>query len=160
MIKYTKEILLIVIIFMLFQIQESAAHLKKMVANNSEWIFDSYLDQFIADANKRGIDLSHVRDGQIDIYWGDTDGDIAEAIGMNEDDSVQIIVNPIIWTELSELERKEIMYHEFGHDILNLEHTSHGIMMDEELAATDNQMLEIYIEALFNLYNTINTSTK
>jgi len=54
---------------------------------------------------------------------------IALSYGMNNDSKIIIKVDPEKWANASEIKRWYILYHELGHDILNLEHGEGGKMM-------------------------------
>jgi hypothetical protein len=54
---------------------------------------------------------------------------IAVAVGMNNDNEINIVVNPVSWKNYSEAKRFYIIYHELGHDVFNLNHGNGGKMM-------------------------------
>ena len=54
---------------------------------------------------------------------------IALSYGMNNDSKIIIKVDPKKWAEASLEKKWYILYHELGHDILNLEHGEGGKMM-------------------------------
>ena len=54
---------------------------------------------------------------------------IAVAVGMNNDNEINIVVNPVSWKNYSEAKRFYIIYHELGHDAFNLNHGNGGKMM-------------------------------
>jgi len=54
---------------------------------------------------------------------------IALAYGMNLDDKIVIKVDPTKWQKASVQKKWYILYHELGHDVLNLEHGEAGKMM-------------------------------
>ena len=56
-------------------------------------------------------------------------GVIALAYGMNDDANIKIKVDPIEWRNSSKQKKWYILYHELGHDVLNLEHGNGGKMM-------------------------------
>ena len=57
------------------------------------------------------------------------DGAIALAYAMNNDQSIIIKVDPISWSKASKQKKWYILYHELGHDVLNLNHGEGGKMM-------------------------------
>jgi hypothetical protein len=57
------------------------------------------------------------------------DGVLALAFGMNKDNEIIIKVNPKEWSKATNEKRWYILYHELGHDVLNLEHGEGGKMM-------------------------------
>lgn len=46
------------------------------------------------------------------------------AMGMNNDSEIEIYINENYWRSASDKEKKLLIYHELGHDILNLKHSS------------------------------------
>ena len=54
---------------------------------------------------------------------------IARSYGKDNDSKIIIKVDPKKWADASEIKRWYIIYHELGHDILNLEHGEGGKMM-------------------------------
>ena len=57
------------------------------------------------------------------------DGVLALAFGIFNDEEIIIRVNPKEWSNASNPKRWYIMYHELGHDVLNLQHGQGGKMM-------------------------------
>lgn len=54
---------------------------------------------------------------------------IAKSFGIDNDDKVFIKIDPEKWAKASSIKRWYILYHELGHDILNLRHGEGGKMM-------------------------------
>ena len=54
---------------------------------------------------------------------------IALSKGFNDDGRVEVLIDPTKWENSSAPKRWYILYHELGHDILNLEHGNGGKMM-------------------------------
>ena len=46
-----------------------------------------------------------------------------QAMGMDNDDLVYVLINPVIWSKLTVKERRHVIFHELAHDIFNTEHT-------------------------------------
>ena len=46
------------------------------------------------------------------------------ALGMDNDDLVYVIINPLMWGKLTVKERRHVIFHELSHDIFNIEHTN------------------------------------
>lgn len=92
---------------------------------------DSYVDIFIADATRFGVDVSHVMEGKVYVHFDGRDEYILEnplviayTDALGDDNEVHIVVNPKLWAAASPAKRLAIMYHELGHDVLNLDHKS------------------------------------
>ena len=54
---------------------------------------------------------------------------VAVAIGMNNNDNVELVISPSQWSNFSNYKRWYVVYHELGHDVFNLEHGNGGKMM-------------------------------
>ena len=54
---------------------------------------------------------------------------IAISYGLNDDRNIVIKVDPTNWQDASIEKKWYIIYHELGHDVLNLEHGQGGKMM-------------------------------
>lgn len=125
------------------------------LANVNPFNLDKYIDKFILDAKtNHNIDLSYVNKKDRLILFKELEGDkIASAYNMNDDDSVLVLVDPENWYEANQPKRWYIIYHELGHDILNLDHGECGPMMNERasgnyswnrLEKDKNTMFEMY----------------
>ena len=125
------------------------------LANVNPFNLDKYIDKFILDAKtNHNIDLSYVNKGDKLILFKELEGEtIAAAYKMNDDDNVLVLVDPENWYDANQSKRWYIIYHELGHDILNLEHGECGPMMKEtangnyswdRLEKDKNTMFETY----------------
>ena len=103
------------------------------LANVNPFNLDRYIDKFILDAKtNHNIDLSYVNEKDKLILFRELEGEtIAAAYKMNEDDSVLVLVDPENWYDANQAKRWYIIYHELGHDVLNLKHGECGPMMNE-----------------------------
>ena len=88
----------------------------------------AYLDAFVADAARYGIDVSHVYNGTIRIEFGDARGYNARVKSGCNDSRVWVIIDRNWWDGTNFGTRLGTMYHEFGHDILNMDHSDRGLM--------------------------------
>ena len=125
------------------------------LANVNPFNLDKYIDKFILDAKtNHNIDLSYVNKRDRLILFKELEGEtIAAAYKMDDDDSVLVLVDPENWYDANQSKRWYIIYHELGHDILNLEHGECGPMMNERasgnytwdrLEKDKNTMFETY----------------
>lgn len=87
-----------------------------------------FINTFITDCKNNGIKIEKITD--IEAKFEPLDSNtIALAYEKNNDNKIKIIVDPLKWKN-SNIEKKwYIIYHELGHDILNLEHGDCGKMM-------------------------------
>mgnify|MGYP006075089625 CR=1 FL=1 len=125
------------------------------LANVNPFNLEKYIDKFILDAKiNHNIDLSYVnkRDRLI-IFRELKEKTIAIAYKMNNDNEVFVKVDPENWYAANQSKRWYIIYHELGHDILNLEHGECGAMMNattsgsytwDRLEKDKNTMFESY----------------
>ena len=93
---------------------------------------EPYLSEFVSLARERGIDLSDIYNHSIVIKFIDVKrkDNVASAFKRNRD-GIFILVHRQSFSERTEEGRKYVMFHEFGHDILNfphLEHPERGMM--------------------------------
>ena len=97
---------------------------------------EQYLINFVDLAELKGIDLSYIYDSDITIKFSDFghQTNVATAYGRNKD-KIIILVDKKRFMQRTEEGRKYVMYHEMGHDILNLRHLKkrHELHEDEEL---------------------------
>ena len=86
-----------------------------------------YFTEFMIMAEEEGYDLSYVYEGNILI-------DISEksfrnySVGTHHDNLVRVVISRKIWEVADDRMRRQIVFHELGHDILNLEHSHNGLM--------------------------------
>ena len=88
-----------------------------------------YFRAFMDIAKLEGIDLSFIYAQKITIKFTDYDNrdHVATAFGRDED-RVLILVHRARFANRTEQGRKYVMWHEFGHDILDLPHLENGMM--------------------------------
>lgn len=60
----------------------------------------------------------------LDLYDYGYNDVVGYAFGMNEDNVVDVYVDYSFWKESSSIARRLLIFHELGHDILNLEHSN------------------------------------
>lgn len=90
---------------------------------SQEPILLEYLDEFVEDAAEYGVDLNYVYNEPIVIRVTD---DIANGIGTHARSygvgkkGIFVFFLSDIWYKRDYFKRKIILYHEFGHDILNI----------------------------------------
>lgn len=94
-------------------------------------IFESYLKAFILDAKRHGVDLSHVDiENSIFTLTPDEENKKIGTVGYCEPNTTNILWNKNLWdNSIDENWRGEeptklyLFWHEFGHDLLGLQHT-------------------------------------
>lgn len=85
------------------------------------------IDLFIKDALRFGIEFPSQEIKA--IFKPLEENVLAVSLGMNQNNQVIIHVNPDLWSSASESKKWYIIYHELGHDLLNLDHGEGGEMM-------------------------------
>ena len=123
-----------------------------------------YLNKFYRDLEYYGI--KSIRPEKIDIKMSHLDRSYitsdahAISLGLNDDSKIEIYINHSSWTNLTRPQKYLLMYHELGHDVLNLEHTDvtvsnnveimnpilyrfHNISMDDFIEASQSMFLKL-----------------
>tara|TARA_B100000900_G_scaffold368301_1_gene345426 strand:- start:321 stop:1292 length:972 start_codon:yes stop_codon:yes gene_type:complete len=92
-------------------------------------LFDlrAMIEIFIKDCKENGIIIK--QNNIKSSYENLSQGLVALAYGMNNDNEILIKVDPIQWESSSPSKKWYVLYHELGHDILNLDHGEGGKMM-------------------------------
>ena len=100
----------------------------KDVREISTYDLTSMVSIFLDDCAKFNISVPNINTlkATFEPLEGNT---IALAYSMNLDDKIVIKVDPSKWQEASVQKKWYILYHELGHDVLNLEHGEGGKMM-------------------------------
>jgi len=97
----------------------------------NEYDLTAMINFFIDDyeRNVNQISFSINRDNIDAKFISLEENQLAVALGYNDDDNIIIRVDPVKWSKASQEKRWYILYHELGHDILNLDHGEGGKMM-------------------------------
>ena len=116
-------------------------HLSKIVALNEESYnigqydlkkvdtYDLYkmIEIFLLDCKLNGLNFtSYTIDAKFEPLGS---GIIGLSYGKGNDKLIKIKIDPKAWSEASNPKRWYLIYHELGHDVLNLEHGNGGKMM-------------------------------
>jgi hypothetical protein len=123
------------------------------IRNINQYDIKSFINVFINDCKNNKIKIQN--DMIIKANFEPLDGNIiALAYGLGDDSKVIIKVDPLKWKESSIEKKWYIIYHELGHDILNLNHGEAGKMMfnfaDKEYSWKD------FIEDKEYMFNNLN----
>lgn len=88
---------------------------------------EQHLTSFVALAKLKGIDLSYIYEKDITIRFTDAENQnhVATSFGCNKD-KIIIMVHRKRFYSRTEEGQKYVMYHEFGHDILDFKHLEGG----------------------------------
>jgi hypothetical protein len=94
----------------------------------NEYDLKSMVEVFLKDCRNNNISI--VANNNIKATFESLDGDaIATSYGYNDDSMILLKVDPEMWANSSKEKRWYVLYHELGHDVLNLDHGEGGKMM-------------------------------
>jgi hypothetical protein len=110
----------------------------------------------------RALNLWEINDLKINARFTNLNGEtIAISSGINKDSEITIRVDPEKWKNASSVKKWYILYHELGHDVLNLEHGQGGRMMFnfptkeytwEEFFMDRDVMFDYYLKNKYKYY--------
>ena len=86
-----------------------------------------FIDDYERNVNQKSFSIN--RDNIDAKFTSLEENQLAVALGYDDDDNIIIRVDPVKWSKASKEKRWYILYHELGHDILNLDHGEGGKMM-------------------------------
>jgi len=110
-----------------YVILDDNLNIKKNMKKMSTYDIKSMINYFIDDCKKWGINIEQ---NNIKGVFEELEGDaIASSYASDNDNFIFIKVDPENWENSSIPKRWYILYHELGHDVLNLEHGEGGKMM-------------------------------
>ena len=106
----------------------------KRISIGGESVYDinlydlrAMIDVFLEDCKENGIS---VENNQVQATFIQLENPtIAQAEGMDIDGMIIVKVDPLKWKDASPSKKWYIIYHELGHDVLNLRHGEGGKMM-------------------------------
>jgi hypothetical protein len=119
------------------------------------------------DMNNRfpSLNLWEIEDLKIDAAFSKLNGNtIAISYGINRDNEIIIRVDPKKWENASKVKKWYVIYHELGHDVLNLKHGQGGRMMFnfptkeytwEEFFMDRDSMFDYYLKNKYKDYENI-----
>lgn len=105
----------------------AGCHKPDVIATGEEHILYDYVDEFIEEASKRGIDLTYIYDQPITMAFADEDGFCGRTYGENKK-RIEIYIGRPCWGRQDVFHQRATVFHELGHDVLGLKHDE-GIIM-------------------------------
>ena len=91
---------------------------------------EPYLVEFVEQAASNGVDLSYIYEQDITIKYVKGQNP-KKRVGVSygrDKDKIVVFIYKDRFINRTEQGRKYVMFHELGHDILNLPHGEHGMM--------------------------------
>jgi hypothetical protein len=136
---------------------------KEIVANayDSNIDFDVYVEKFYRDLEFHGISPKKPKTTIIKFSRLDqldrTTHMHALSLGHNDDDRIEIYINPSSWEKFSKSMKYFVMYHELVHDVLNLDDLkavpkNEGKLMYPEIAHYGEKTMDEFIESFHALF--------
>mgnify|MGYP001195303674 CR=1 FL=1 len=95
----------------------------------NEYDLESMVKYFLDDCEKNNVIVPNINTLNATFVPQEDEGVIALAYGYGNDDIIEIQIDPEKWAESSSEKRWYVLYHELGHDVLNLDHGQGGKMM-------------------------------
>jgi hypothetical protein len=85
--------------------------------------------------------------------------------GMNDDDKIEIYINPTTWDKFNKPMRYFLMYHELSHDVLNVDDlknspSNEGKLMYPAIFTYESKTMDDFIESSHSLFEEIAKKTK
>jgi len=138
-------------------------------AYETDFDFNFYVDKFYRDLEVYGIFPKKPK--KTIIMFAKLDQlDNATHIhgisyGMNDDDKIEIYINPSTWNKFNKPMRYYLMYHELAHDILNVDDLkdismNKGELMFPAIAAYESKTMDDFIESSHALFEEISAKKK
>ena len=152
-----------IVLFLLNKRTSNIALYNSIVENSfeSNETFDSYIEKFYRDLEYHGIypkrpKTSIIRFSKLDRIDNATHIH-GVSYGLNDDDKIEIYINPTTWEQFNRAMKYTLIYHELAHDVLNLKDlkvSSHneGKLMYPELATLENKSMDDFIESVHSLF--------
>jgi hypothetical protein len=165
-----KKLLFFIVLIPVFSIGQSVSEQRELLISESfeSDEFDMYVDKFYRDANHFGI--YPVKPEKIIIKFSYFDRIKSRthvhgsSFGKKNDDLIEIYINKSSWENFNKAQRYHIMYHELGHDVLNLpdfdiNHKDNSAIMFPAASKGGYYLMDDFIESMkrmFQNYKPIN----
>lgn len=157
---------LVVITFIIIRIvqKQSEANLYKEIVAKSydtDEKFDIYVEKFYRDLEFFGIfpkkpKITIIKFSKLDQLDNLTHIH-ALSLGHNDDNRIEIYINPSTWKQFTKPMRYFLMYHELTHDVLNLDDLekkpiNEGKLMYPEISSYEKKNMDDFIESFHTLF--------
>lgn len=155
--------ILVVSIVIYFKFQNKS-NIKKEIIESSydaDEDFNLYIDKYYRDLEYYGIfpkkpKTTIIKFSKLD-QLDNTTHLHGISYGYNDDEKIEIYINPTSWAKFSKPMRYFLMYHELSHDLLNLEDLDKGLvnegrLMYPSLYSYENKNMDDFIESFQTLF--------
>jgi hypothetical protein len=126
--------------------------------------FDFYVDKFYRDVAIYGLfpkkpKIKIIKFAKLDQVDNATHIH-GLSVGMNDDDKIEIYINPTTWNKFNKPMRYLLMYHELSHDVLNVDDledlpSNEGKLMYPSIANYESKTMDDFIESSHELFEEI-----
>jgi hypothetical protein len=126
--------------------------------------FNFYVEKFYRDIGNYGIFPKKPKTQIIKFAKLDQLDDATHihglSYGMNDDDKIEIYINPSTWESFNKPMRYFLMYHELSHDVLNVDdledlQSNEGKLMYPEIYTYESKTMDDFIESSHSLFEEI-----
>lgn len=124
-----------------------------------------YLENFYRDIEFFGINKRKSKSVCLKMapmqYFNDTKDYYGVSYGYDNDDVIEIYINEDAWSKLNRAQKYALMYHELGHDVLNLRDLpntpgSYNKLMSPCMDRFDHLTMDQFIDMSHELFNILN----
>lgn len=159
-------VLIILVSFFIYSVIRNQADVNQyneIVANSfdSDEDFDMYVQKFYRDLEFYGIypkksEVTIIKFSKLDQIVNTTHIH-GLSFGMNNDDKIEIYINPSSWRQFNKPMKYFLMYHELAHDVLNLDDLearawNEGKLMYPEISSYEDKNMDDFIESAHALF--------
>ena len=149
--------------YSLIQNQSDVNQYNEIVANSyeSDEDFDMYVKKFYRDLNFYGIFPKIPKEQIIKFSKLDQLDNKTHihglSFGIDDDDRIEIYINPSSWRKFNKPMRYYLMYHELAHDVLNLDDldeqpSNEGKLMYPAISSYEKINMDNFIESAKNVF--------
>lgn len=156
-------LIIVLLIYKSFE-NQTDSHLYESISKSSyesDVDFQMYVDKFYRDVGVYGIfpkkpKTTIIRFAKLDQLHNTTHIH-GLSYGINDDDRIEIYINPSTWKSFNKPMRYFLMYHELAHDILNVDDLdekiiNEGKLMYPAIADYENKDMDDFIESSHALF--------
>lgn len=159
-------IITLVVSFLIYSFirnQSNANFYKKIIANSyeSDDNFEMYVEKFYRDLEYYGVypkkpKKTIIKFSKLD-QLDNTTHIHGLSFGFEDDDKIEIYINPSTWKKFNKAMRYYLMYHELAHDVLNIDDldaikSNEEELMYPEISSYEDKSMDNFIESYHKLF--------